>query len=111
MQRSRDRRHHRALDAGRRQHPRQVPRAHWHARARGDRQAGTGQGVTTVDDDKYYEEHAALLGHVTLAWNDCHYEVLSIFHTLSGVSWRNASAIFLALRSDRDRREITLELM
>ena len=37
-----------------------------------------------VTEDDYYEEHAALLGHVTLAWNDCQYMVLSIFHTLSG---------------------------
>jgi hypothetical protein len=25
--------------------------------------------MTTVADDKYYEEHAALLGRVTLAWS------------------------------------------
>jgi hypothetical protein len=60
---------------------------------------------------KYLEDHAALLGHVTIAWNDCHYMVLSIFHTLSGVSWETAYAIFLALKSDHDRREITLALM
>jgi hypothetical protein len=64
-----------------------------------------------VTDDEYYEQHATLLGHVTLVWNDCQYMVFSIFHTLSGVSWGKASAIFLALRSDRDRREITLALM
>ena len=65
----------------------------------------------TVTDEKYYEDHAALLGLVTLAWNDCHYFVLSIFHTLSGVSREKAYAIFLALKSDHDRREITLALM
>jgi len=59
--------------------------------------------MTTVADDKYYEEHAALLGRVTLAWSDCHHIVLSVFHTLSGVSWEKAYAIFLALRSDRAR--------
>ena len=37
--------------------------------------------------------------------------VLSIFHTLSGVSWPNASSIFLALKSDHDRRATTLALM
>jgi hypothetical protein len=47
-----------------------------------------------VTDDKYYNEHAALLGHVTLAWNDCHFEVLSIFHILSGLSWSKAHAMF-----------------
>jgi hypothetical protein len=65
----------------------------------------------TVTDDKYYDDHAALLGHVALAWNDCHFMVLVIFHTLSGVSWEKACAIFLALKSDHDRREITLALM
>lgn len=67
--------------------------------------------TATITDDKYYDEHAALLGHVTLAWNDCHNMVLSIFHGLSGVSWGKAYAIFLALKSDHDRREITLALM
>jgi hypothetical protein len=37
--------------------------------------------------DTVIEEHAALLGRVTLAWNDCQYLVLSIFHALSGASW------------------------
>ena len=64
-----------------------------------------------ITDEKFYNEHAALLGHVALAWNDCHSVVLSIFHTLSGVSWPNASSIFLALKSDHDRRETTLALM
>ena len=92
-----------------------------------------------ITDDNFYNEHAGLLGHVALAWNDCHGVVLSIFHTLSGVSWRNAgggaregsqsprrlaanqkasttlrwriierslsSSIFLALKSDHDRRD------
>ena len=67
--------------------------------------------MTKVTDDQYYEQHAALLGYVTLAWNDCHSIVLSIFHTLSGVSWERAYSIFLALKSDHQRREITLALM
>jgi len=57
------------------------------------------------------QDRGELLGHVALAWNDCHSVVLSIFHTLSGVSWQNASSIFLALKSDHDRRETTLALM
>ena len=64
-----------------------------------------------ITDETFYNEHAALVGHVALAWNDCHSVVLSIFHTLSGVSWHNASSIFLALKSDHDRRETTLALM
>src|SRR5262245_9976843 len=94
----RDSRHHRAQHARCRRHPRPLPRAHRQDSARGHRQAGEGQGMTADNDDKYYEEHAALLGHVTLAWNDCHSIVLSIFHTLAGVSWENAYAIFLALK-------------
>ena len=69
------------------------------------------QMTEPITDEKFYNEHAALLGHVALAWNDCHSVVLSIFHTLSGVSWPNASSIFLALKSDHDRRETTLALM
>lgn len=65
----------------------------------------------TVSDADYYNEHAALLGHVTLAWNDCHYMVLSIFHILSGLSWSDAHTKFLALRSDHDRRGITVALV
>jgi hypothetical protein len=69
------------------------------------------QMTEPITDENFYNEHAALLGHVALAWNDCHSVVLSIFHTLSGVSWQNASSIFLALKSDHDRRETTLSLM
>jgi hypothetical protein len=65
----------------------------------------------TVTDEDFYNEHAALLGHVTLAWNDCHSVVLEIFHTLSGGSWEAASSTFLALNSDYERRKITLERM
>jgi hypothetical protein len=56
-----------------------------------------------INDETFYNENAALVGHVSLAWNDCHSVILSIFHTLSGVSWHNASSIFLALKSDHDR--------
>jgi len=72
---------------------------------------GEHQMTEPITDENFYNEHAALLGHVALAWNDCHSVVLSIFHTLSGVSWQNASSIFLALKSDHDRRETTLALM
>ncbi len=65
----------------------------------------------TATPEKYFEDHAALLGHVAIAWNDCHYMIFSIFHTLSGLSWEMAYAVFGALKSDHDRREITLSLM
>ena len=61
--------------------------------------------------DTVIEEHAALLGRVTLAWNDCHYMVLWIFHTLSGVSWEKACATFFEQNSDHNRRGITLTRM
>ena len=64
-----------------------------------------------VTDDEYYAQHAALLGHVTLAWNDCHNIVLAIYHILSAESWNRASATFLAQNSDHNRRGITLTLM
>jgi hypothetical protein len=51
---------------------------------------GEHQMTEPVTDENFYNETAPLLGHVALAWNDCHSVVLSIFHTLSGVNWRNA---------------------
>src|SRR5215469_17280597 len=65
----------------------------------------------TITDENYYNEHAALLGGVTLAWNDCHYMVLSIFHTLSGLSCGTEFDDFLALKFDHLRRKRTLERM
>jgi hypothetical protein len=63
------------------------------------------------NENRYYNEHAALLGHVTLAWNDCQSMVLGIFHQLSGLTWDKAAAVFLALKSDQAQREITIALM
>jgi hypothetical protein len=65
----------------------------------------------TEDEDRYYKEHAALLGHVTLAWNDCQSMILNIFHELSGMSWDKSTAVFLALKSDQSQRDITVALM
>jgi hypothetical protein len=67
--------------------------------------------TATISEDKFLEDHAALLGHVTLAWNDCHYMVFLIFHTLSGLSWEQASAEFFEQDSDNNRRDITLKHM
>jgi hypothetical protein len=63
------------------------------------------------DDELYYDQHAALLGHVTLAWNDCQSMVMDIFHELSGMSWEKSTAVFLALKSDQSQRDITVALM
>jgi hypothetical protein len=67
--------------------------------------------VTETVDDEHVKEHAALLGQATLVWNDCHYMVLSIFHTLSGVSWEDACATFFEQKTDHNRRGITKTLM
>jgi hypothetical protein len=63
------------------------------------------------DEDRFYNEHAALLGHVTLAWNDCQSMVMQIFHTLSGTSWAQSTSVFLALKSDQSQRDITVALL
>jgi hypothetical protein len=65
----------------------------------------------TDDEDRFYNEHAALLGHVTLAWNDCQSMVMQIFHTLSGTSWAKSTSVFLALKSDQSQRDITVALL
>jgi hypothetical protein len=57
--------------------------------------------------EKYIEDHAALLGRVTLAWNDCHYMVLLIFNTLSDEGWEKACTTFFEQPSDHNRRAIT----
>jgi hypothetical protein len=65
----------------------------------------------TNDEDRFYNEHAALLGHVTLAWNDCQSMVMQIFHTLSGTSWVQSTSVFLSLKSDQSQRDITIALL
>jgi hypothetical protein len=56
--------------------------------------------------DTVIEEHAALLGRVTLAWNDCHYLVLLIFNTLADEGWEKACSTFFEQTSDHNRRGI-----
>jgi hypothetical protein len=63
------------------------------------------------DEDRFYNEHAALLGHVTLAWNDCQSMVMQIFHRLSGTGWDQSTSVFLALKSDQSQRDITVALL
>jgi hypothetical protein len=48
--------------------------------------------------DTVIEEHAALLGRVTLAWNDCHY--------MSDEGWEKACATFFEQKYDHNRRGI-----
>ena len=53
-----------------------------------------------TDLEKQYDEHAALVGHVTLAWSNIHSEVFAIFSLLCGMEGRRSEAIFFALKSD-----------
>jgi hypothetical protein len=48
-----------------------------------------------------YAEYAALIGHVTIAWNDCHSFVFSIFHELTGMDWDRSKAIFFVASGKR----------
>jgi hypothetical protein len=67
--------------------------------------------MTTVSDEDYYEKHAAMLGKVSLAWNDVHSMVFAIFADLTGMSWERAEAIFFSLKADQAQRDITLAVM
>jgi hypothetical protein len=63
------------------------------------------------DLEKQYDEHAALVGHVTLAWSNIHSQVFRIFALLCGTTKRQSEAIFFALKSDASQREITLAVI
>lgn len=65
----------------------------------------------TISEEDYQREHAAMLGRVTLAWNDCHYAVFHIFHDLSGMTWEKSQAVFYSLKADRAQRQATIALM
>jgi hypothetical protein len=65
----------------------------------------------TISEEDYQREHAALLGRVTLAWNDCHYAVFNIFYDLSGMTWEQSQAVFFSLKADRAQRQATIALM
>jgi hypothetical protein len=65
----------------------------------------------TISEEDYVREHAAMLGRVTLAWNDCHYAVFHIFHDLSGMTWERSQAVFFSLKVDRAQRQATIALM
>jgi hypothetical protein len=63
------------------------------------------------DLEKQYDEHAALVGHVTLAWSNVHSEVFAIFSLLCGMEGRRSEVIFFALKSDASQRDITLAIV
>ena len=68
-------------------------------------------GSDQTDFEKSYDAHAALVGHVTLAWSNVHYLVFEIFRMLAGMEDRCAGAVFFALKSDASQRDITLALI
>jgi hypothetical protein len=67
--------------------------------------------MSDPDFEKMYNEHAALVGHVTLAWSNIHSQVFRIFALLCGMTGRQSEAIFFALKSDASQREITLAVI
>jgi hypothetical protein len=56
------------------------------------------------------DEHAAVLGHVAVAWNDVHWMLYRVFHTLSGMSDNQAKAVFFTLKADSNQRDIVTAL-
>jgi hypothetical protein len=73
--------------------------------------SGKGELMHDPDLEKQYDEHAALVGRVTLAWSNIHSEVFAIFSLLCGMKGRRSEVIFFALKSDASQREITLAII
>jgi hypothetical protein len=51
------------------------------------------------------------IGKITLAWNDLHLFVFSIFWRLNGNHALRSKAIFFAVRADRTQRDMTMALV
>lgn len=60
----------------------------------------------TVLGEKEWNEHAALIGAVTLAWNRTVYQLLRVFTHLTGVESPVADAIFFSPQSDSSQRRL-----
>lgn len=56
------------------------------------------------------ERHKALLGSVTIGWNDCTHFVFEIFMDLSGMPVEKADKVFFGIRNDRTQRKIVRDL-
>ena len=50
------------------------------------------------------------IGKLTIAWNDLHFFVFSIFWQLNGNDAARSSAIFFSIQSDRTHRQVTVAL-
>jgi len=57
------------------------------------------------------EEHAKLIGNVTIAWNTAQSLVFTIFSVASGMKYDNAVAVFFALKTDFAQRDITIAVL
>lgn len=55
---------------------------------------------------KEWNEHAALVGQVTLAWNGCVHQLLRVFTHLTGIEPPVADAIFFSPQSDSSQRRL-----
>lgn len=56
--------------------------------------------------EKEWNEHAALIGAVALAWNRTVYQLLRVFIHLTGVESPVADAIFFSAQSDSSQRRL-----
>jgi hypothetical protein len=54
---------------------------------------------------------APQIGKITMAWNDLHLFVFSIFWRLNGNHALRSKAIFFAARADRTQRDMTMALI
>jgi hypothetical protein len=52
------------------------------------------------------EEFAALIGRVTMYWNDLQYSILSLFEVVLGTPDQITSAVFFSLKSDAAQRDM-----
>jgi hypothetical protein len=66
--------------------------------------------TSEISHDQLQEEHAALIGRVTIGWNSIQYRVLQIFARLSGLDFEEAKAVIYALKSDASQRDVTIAL-
>ncbi|HRF08999.1 MAG TPA: hypothetical protein PL193_10205 [Xanthobacteraceae bacterium] len=59
-------------------------------------------------DLKVYDEHAKLVGRVTMAWAEIHAVLYRIFWGVSGLEREMAEAIFFSLKSDSAQRDLVI---
>ena len=55
-------------------------------------------------------EHARIIGHLTIVWNTAQHTILQIFEAVSDLSPEAAQAVFFAVKSDSGQRDITMAL-